>query len=151
LSKKKQETKKEEDQLLFSDLLEKLKDLPDFLRRLKRGIQGLPLDEDIYSGLLNVKDLRERTRVTEFQISSHSYMRIMNKVYPDIFEVFEQIPEMEDTYYIAKDGEQRKEAIFMQRARSTVQLQGVNESLMLPNIETKPPETKKKGRIFNRS
>lgn len=132
-------------------ITKRLGDFAESLRKIKRGMQGLPIkEEDIFSGLINVKDLRERTRVSEIQIWSHSYMRIMADLYPDVFKIFKEIAEMEDTYYIAEDGEQRKEAILMQKVKSTLQVQAMGEALQLPKVETKPPEEPKKRGIFRR-
>jgi len=120
--------------------------LADPIRKLKRAVQGLTLDEDFFSGLLNIKDLRERTRVTEVQAYSHSVMRILADLYPYEFGIAKDMAIMEDTYFIAIEGEQRKEAILMTRAKSTIQVQGLaGEGIQIPQVETTPPESPKRG------
>ena len=134
----------------MSSRFEKLKDLPEFIRRLKRGIMGQPIDDDVFSGLLNIKDTRERTRLNEHDVLGHSAMRIMADNWPVEMGIWDQIADMEDVYFIAKDGEQRKEAILMTRAK--VEPQGSPLTVALPAINTKPeeqPKQEKKG-FFHR-
>ena len=54
------------------------------------------------------------------------------------------VAKMKDVYSIAKDGEQRKEAILMQRAKSEVALVPSGQQVLgLPQVETKAKEEKK--------
>jgi len=116
-----------------------------------RASKGLPLEEDIFSGLLNVKDIRERTRVSETEAYGHSAMRIIAAMYPDEMGFWKDVAEMEDHYLIALEGEQRKEAILMQRAKAEIRMAETGV-MQLPKVETKPVEEakpEKKG-LFRR-
>ena len=125
---------------------EKLKErgraLGEFLRALKRGMQGLTIDEDQYSGLLNVKDSRERTRLSEHDVYGHSLMELAANHYEEL-SIWGEIAKEEDIYFIPLEGEQRKEAILMQRARAEVTMAGQPLTVQMPKVETKPPEEAK--------
>lgn len=125
---------------------EKLSDLADFLRKLVRAMKGQTLDEDIFSGLINVKDERERTRLSEHDVSGHSAMQLIASWYPEEMGFWKDIAEMEDIYFIALDGEQRKEAILMQRAKAEIRMAETGV-MQIPKVETRPEEQKveKKG------
>ncbi len=106
---------------------------------------GQPIDDDVFSGLLNIKDTRERTRLNEHDVLGHSAMRIMADNWPVEMGIWDQIADMEDVYFIAKDGEQRKEAILMTRAKVE---QTSPLTVQMPSINTKPeepPKPEKKG------
>jgi hypothetical protein len=127
------------------------KPLSEFVRVLKRAWQGLTIDEDQYSGLLNVKDSRERTRLSEHDVYGHSLMELAANHYEEL-SIWGEIAKEEDIYFIALEGEQRKEAILMQRARAEVTMAGQPLTVQMPKVETKPPEEvkpEKKG-IFHR-
>jgi hypothetical protein len=125
---------------------EKLKErgraLGEFLRALKRGMQGLTIDEDQYSGLLNVKDSRERTRLSEHDVYGHSLMELAANHYEEL-SIWGEIAKEEDIYFIPLEGEQRKEAILMQRARAEVTMAGQPLTVQMPKVETKPQEEAK--------
>jgi len=123
-------------------LKERGKALGEFLRALKRGMQGLPIDEDQYSGLLNVKDSRERTRLSEHDVYGHSLMELVANHYDEL-KIWGEIAKEEDIYFIPLEGEQRKEAILMQRARAEVTMAGQPLTVQMPKVETKPPEEAK--------
>jgi len=123
-------------------LKERGKALGEFLRALKRGMQGLPIDEDQYSGLLNVKDSRERTRLSEHDVYGHSLMELAANHYDEL-KIWGEIAKEEDIYFIPLEGEQRKEAILMQRARAEVTMAGQPLTVQMPKVETKPPEEAK--------
>jgi len=132
-------------------LRERGKALGEFLRALKRGMQGQAIDEDQFSGLIDVRDIRERTRLAEHDVYGHSLMRLLADKYEE-FKIWEQIADMEDRYLISLEGEERKEAILMQRARAEVAMAGQPLTIQMPKVETKPAEEakqEKKG-IFHR-
>lgn len=106
---------------------------------LIRAVQGLPLEEDLFSGLLNVKDIRERTRLSELDVYGHSVMRLIASWYPEEMGFWKDIADMEDHYFISLEGEQRKEAILMQRAKAEIRMAETGV-MQLPKVETKPPE-----------
>jgi Sec-independent protein translocase protein TatA len=125
---------------------EKLRELGrgigEFFRGYKRGWQGLTIDEDQYSGLLNVKDSRERTRLSEHDVYGHSLMELAANHYDEL-KIWGEIAKEEDIYFIPLEGEQRKEAILMQRARAEVTMAGQPLTVQMPKVETKPPEEAK--------
>ena len=116
------------------------------IAKLIRAKMGLPLTDEVFSGLINVKDIRERTRLIEQQIYEHSYMRELAIAYPDLFNLYWDVADMEDTYFISKDGEGRKEAILMQQARTQAQMP---LAIALPQVQTQPLKEEKKG-FFSR-
>ncbi len=123
--------------------------VPPFVLKLKRAMLGQSLEEDIYSGLLNVKDIRERTRLSEHDIYGHSMMRLLAANYEEM-GIWRDIAEMEDPYFISFEGEQRKEAILMQRAKTQMPIMGQPLSVQLPEVETKPQEQKPEKKGFLR-
>jgi len=134
----------------MSKFVKKIKDIAEGLRAIVRGYQGLPIDEDKFSGLLDIKDIRERTRLNTRQIFGHSYMRLLHAVGGEEWEIMRDTANMQDHYFISKDGEQRKEAILLTRAKSEVRL-STGEPLTIPPVETKPPPPEKKKHFWNRS
>lgn len=116
--------------------------------KLKRASQGLPPNQDdVYSGLINIKDIREKTRLGLYDVYAHSYMRLLTKVGGEEWGIMGEVATMEDEYFISLEGESRKEAILMkmQTALSTMNI-GQNLPVSLPQVQTKPPaeEGKKK-------
>ena len=108
------------------------------LKNLFRGMQGLPPEgDDMFSGMIEVKDIRERTRVTTHEAYAHAYMRILKDKGGEEWAIMEDIAQQEDKYFIAIDGEQRKEAILMQRAKTEVRLPG--QPLALQPVDTTKP------------
>jgi len=129
---------------LSAEMKKKLRNIAEGIRCVVRGMQGLPIEEDAFSGLLDVKDIRERTRVDIQNIFSHSYMRLLANYGGDEWGIMEDVAEMEDHYFIAEDGEQRKEAILMTKAKTEVRLP--DQPISIQKVETKPSEkTEKKG------
>jgi len=124
-----------------SKIVKKLSEVAEGLRRLRRGMQGLPLDEDVFSGLLNVKDIRERTRLNAHEVYAHSYMRMLASFGGEEWSIMGKVADMDDTYLISLEGEQRKEAILMQRAKAVIEMPGASPAAMsIPKVETKPTD-----------
>lgn len=111
------------------DPIKELKQLAEILRLVQRAMKGLASEDDNFLGLIDVKDIRERTRLDETALLSHSAMRLASEIYPE-FKLFNAIAEMEDPYYISEDGEGRKEAILQTQAKA--KLEG-NMVLNMPN------------------
>lgn len=126
----------------MKEKLDEIKELAEGIRALVRGAQGLSIEDDKFSGLLDIKDIRERTRLNSHQIRGHAYMRLLRDIGGSEWEIMKKRPDMGDHYFIAKDGEQRKEAILLTRAKSEVRLG--SEPLSIPPVETKPQSDKKK-------
>lgn len=112
----------------------------DLLRQLKRALQGLPKEDDAFSGLIHIGDVRERTRITIEDVYSHSDMRLLADKGGDEWKIWDGVANMEDTYFIAIEGEQRKEAILMKQISSQAQpTVSINQPLSLPQVETNRP------------
>jgi hypothetical protein len=110
-----------------------LDNIIDLIRKIIRAKQGLPTEDDIFSGLIQIKDIRERTRLQEHDVYGHSYMRLLSDLGGDEWEIMLKMANMEDPYFISLDGEQRKEAILMTRARTTSDMQNLNINLPVTN------------------
>jgi len=60
-------------------------------------------------------------------------MRLLSDLGGDEWEIMLKMANMEDPYFISLDGEQRKEAILMTRARTTSDMQNLNINLPVTN------------------
>ena len=132
-----------------AELVEYLKGIAEGIHYLIRGSQGLPPEEERYANLMNLSDRKETTRVTIRQIYEHTYMRAAQKIYGDEMELMQYIADTEDAYLVSKDGEQRREAILMQKARS----QPANmETLQIvaPNTQTPLTQEQHKKHFWSR-
>lgn len=130
------ENKKQTDASNF----EELKQLAEIIRIVQRAVKGLDPNEDVFQGLIDVKDIRERTRLDEAALLSHSAMKIAAEKWPE-FNLFNSIAEEEDHYFISEDGEGRKEGILLQQAKTRSE-----NSLTLNQVNTKPEtETEQNG------
>lgn len=131
--------------------LDTFRQIAEAIKWIQRAIQGLDLEEDKYQGMMNVKDIRERTRISIKGIRRHVYMRILAQEGSRLagvgtlnpFDIFKDVAEEEDTYLIAKDGEQRKEYILLKRTEASQNPQQTVSIGSIPNVETKPQEPKK--------
>jgi len=131
-------------------------ELAETIRLIMRAIKGLDPREDHYLGLIDVADIRERTRLDETALLSHSAMRVLAKEYPEM-SLFGKIADMEDPYYISEDGLGRQEGIAIQNAKTRLDAANVfnmNPSAQnLPEQQPGPTQPKKKGlidKIFRR-
>jgi hypothetical protein len=119
---------------------------------LWRAGHGLSIEEqDILTFLVNAKDKRERTRLAEHDVYGHSVMVLLSQLHPYELGIYKDIADIEDTYFIALEGEQRKEMILVQRAKTEISYQGTPLTYSLPTLQTeqKPAEQPKKG-LFRR-
>jgi len=134
------------------DPYNELKELAEIIRIVQRAVKGLGADEDVFAGLINIKDIRERTRLDEAALLSHSAMRVVSEKWPEL-DLFLSIAEMEDPYFISEDGEGRKEGILLQQAKTGTDR--ANLVLNMPNTAGGPaqdpsnpaPQIKKKSII----
>jgi len=125
------------------------------IRRFVRVSQGLSEEDDAFNGLIHIGDVRERTRISLRNIYSHNYMRLLAKEGGDEWEIWKKVADGEDTYYIAEEGEQRKEAILMKQTSSQQPTVAINQPLSLPQVETnrplgEPQQTQEKSHWYNR-
>jgi hypothetical protein len=109
------------------------------IRRYVRAAQGLQEDDDAFSGLIHIGDVRERTRISIEDVYAHSYMRLLADKGGKEWEIWDRVANMEDTYFIAVDGEQRKEAILMKQTAQPQPSVSINQPLSLPQVETNRP------------
>jgi hypothetical protein len=116
---------------------DEMRQLADIIRIIQRAMKGLDPEDDVFMGLINPKDIRERTRLEETGLLSHSAMRVAASYFPE-FSMFEKIADMEDPYYISQDGEGRKEAILTVQAKT--KMDG-NMILNMPNTNGGVAET----------
>lgn len=115
----------------------------DLIRKIIRAKNGLPVDDDVFNGLIQVKDIRERTRLQEHDIYGHSFMRLLAEEGGEEWAIMAAMADMEDPYFISLDGEQRKEAILLSRARTGADMQNLNINLPNTNPNTlgqEPPD-----------
>jgi len=125
------------------------------IRRFVRASQGLSEEDDAFNGLIHIGDVRERTRISLRNIYAHNYMRLLAKEGGEEWGIWEKVANGEDTYYIAEEGEQRKEAILMKQTSSQQPTVAINQPLSLPQVETnrplgEPQQTQEKSHWYNR-
>lgn len=123
-----------------------IRQVAEAIRALMRARQGLSIDEPSFSGLLDIKDIRERTRVNVYEVYGHSYMRLLEDVGGDEWEIMGKVADMEDHYLISKDGEQRREAIMMTKAKTEVRM--LDQPLTLQKVDTSKPLEKEEKKGF---
>jgi hypothetical protein len=126
-----------------------LDEVVEFIRKTKRAMQGLKSEQDAFDKLLNVEDLRERTRVTRQERKAFTYMELLGDLGGDEWGIMKEAVRYFNVYGIPLDGEQRKEAILMMRAKLGEQ-QSQNINVQYPTVSTTPeepqqPEKKKLG------
>lgn len=110
------------------------------IRQAIRAKLGQPADDDPFFGLIKVKDQRQLARLSEFDFYGHSVMDLAATKYEEL-EMWGKIAKTEDVYSITIEGEQRKEAILMQRAKVE---QTTPLTVQMPQVELKPQEPEKK-------
>lgn len=116
------------------------------LFKLIRALNGQAPTDERYPLLIDVEDIRERTRLDSPALFAHAYMRLVAKS-GGPYEIFNQMADLEDHYFISLDGESRKEAILMNKARQSTELQPV----MIPPVDTSGMNAPKKKHWWNRS
>lgn len=130
----------------------------ELIRVLQRAMKGLPAEDDVFLGLIDPENIKERTRLSSMEVYSHSAMRVIAAKWKE-FDLFGELADIEDHYLISGDnpdgGLGRKEALLLQQARTNID---GNMILNMPNTnggtaETTQPQAaapKKKGNIFSR-
>jgi len=107
----------------LQETTEKFKHWAERIRHLKRASQGLPLDEDAFSGMIDVKHLEERSRVTVETQYSQSFFRLLGQETGIRF--FIDIADQLDRYSIALDGKQWDAWIQTRKLAQPVNIQPV--------------------------
>lgn len=124
--------------------LEFYKDFADALYRIIRAAQGLPPQEDVWNGMIDVKNPIDTSRVNQPQIIGRTYLRILGTMAPEgneNFKIFTDLANYLDEYSKALDGQQWNYAIEIARARNKQELQV--SSVNMPPTQPMQKETKK--------
>ena len=116
---------------------EQFREMVEEIRQIIRARLGLSADEDIFTYLLNMRDEREKARLSEHDFYGHSAMRLIAAEYSDEMGYWKDFAVMEDVYSIAIEGEGRKEGILMANAKRQ---ETMPVAINLPAISTQPAE-----------
>jgi hypothetical protein len=128
---------------------EDLADL-EFIRALKRASQGLSITEqDIMTFLVNAKDHRERTRLSEHNVYRYSGWEELAGIFPKTFGFLTEWSMMECIYFIALDGLQRQEAILMTKAKMAPSAPLTIENITNPIQQEQKPQEQKGRSLFH--
>ena len=87
-----------------------------------RSLDGLPIEpEDVFSGMLNIKDIRERTRYPSIlDLKKHVTLRLIEKTYP-VFSAFGKWADEEEHHFISyPKGLGRKEGVEIMKAKGMI-------------------------------
>ena len=128
---------------IFMADVDKLKPFLQGLSMFWRALDGLPVEpEDVFSGMLNIKDIRERTRYpTILDMKKHVTLRLIQKSYP-VFSAFGKWAEEEEHHFISyPKGEGRKEGVEIMKAKGMI-AQGI-----APIFLGEAPQPKPQGRV----
>ena len=132
--------------MVLEKFKEKMKAIGTGVKYAIRGAQGLPPEDDIFSGLIDVNDIRERTRLpTLHDVYGQEYLRLLGHYGGDEWKICKDIADLDGHLFISLEGEQRKEAILMQRSERAPQVLIPGQGLEIPRVCTAPPE-KKEGK-----
>jgi hypothetical protein len=102
------------------------------LKKFIRAVKGQQVEDD--KGLIDHLDVREKTRLTKDRIIAHTFMRGIHNEYGYEYEVFKDIADLEDHYFISLDGEGRKEEILLRQTKIQPNIQAI----ALPSVQTQP-------------
>jgi hypothetical protein len=117
-------------------------EIAERIRILFRAKAGLRADEDQFSGLLNVKDRRERTRLSTRDVYGHSILMLLAEMYPFELAVCGSMAAQEDAYFISEEGEGRREAL-LAKYQTSQAVPGQVTNIALPQVITRPEEQNK--------
>ena len=144
-TEQKEITKKEDfiiDMISLSDV-DRLKPFLQGVSMLWRALDGQPIEpEDVFAGMLNIKDIRERTRYsTILDLKKHVTLHLIGDTYP-IFASFKRWAIQEEHHFISyPKGEGRKEGVEIMKAKGMI-AHGISP-IFLGEI----PQPKPKGRF----
>lgn len=131
-------------QNVFSGDIEEFKSLIQRIAMAKRAIRGQPIEpEDIYSGLINIKDKRERT-IFQNQLTMRLgiYCRFMAAIWPETADIWLEWADQEVTHYIGYKGIGIDKAVEVLKAKGMIN-QGITPIFM----GDYPSQDKPKGRM----
>lgn len=163
MSKAKQELLPKEAKIISPTEMDTLRDLlkPEHSEQLKlmlqamsmmsRALEGQPIEpEDIFSGMLNIKDIRERTRYPSIlDLKRHTYLRLLSGKCPEARACVIWADEEAHSFISYPKGEGRKEGVEIMKAKGMI-AQGV-APVFLGEIPTSTPQPKSRlARIRDR-
>ena len=122
---------------------EELKRILQALSMLDRALEGQPIEpEDIFSGMLNIKDIRERTRYPSIlDLKRHAYLRLLAAKCPEASACKKWAEEEAHSFISYPKGEGRKEGVEIMKAKGMI-AQGV-----APVFLGEIPMAQPKGRL----
>lgn len=122
---------------------EELKRMLQALSMLDRALEGQPIEpEDIFSGMLNIKDIRERTRYPSIlDLKRHTYLRLLAAKCPEASACVKWADEEAHSFISYPKGEGRKEGVEIMKAKGMI-AQGV-----APVFLGELPAAQPKGRL----
>jgi len=104
-----------------------LKNMLQVLSMLSRALEGQPIEpEDVFSGMLNIKDIRERTRFPSIlDLKRHVFLRLLSWKFPYEARSCKEWADQEAHNFISyPKGEGRKEGVEIMKAKGMI-AQGV--------------------------
>jgi hypothetical protein len=112
------------------------------IRALKRGMLGLPIDEDAFNGMIDVKKTEERTRVTIEEQYWRTFVRSVGEVLKIPFLIW-MASEL-DSYGIALEGKQWDAWIQMKTMSQPINVQpiAVPQQARIPESKDQKKEGK---------
>lgn len=132
LKPEEKEVSEEEIEYIYSllvdpELQNELKTLLQNYSMLVRARKGESIEpEDIFSGMLNIKDIRERTRFPSYlDLRRHIYLRFLSLIVPEASDLFKAWADEEGHEFISyPKGEGRKEGVEIMKAKGMI-MQGI--------------------------
>jgi hypothetical protein len=127
--------------------------IPDRIRQLVRGKQGLPLDDDLFQGLIHTTDDRERTRLSTRNVYRHAYMNLLAKIGGDgldgsdgdEWEAMRLWAEEERHLFIAEEGARAEAFINALARKQQEQVPITNITMQNQPLGQQPQQEQKKG------
>jgi hypothetical protein len=111
------------------------------VRKIFRAKQGLPLDDDLFQGLIHTADDRERTKLSNRNVYRHNYMDILTKVGGDEWAIAHDIVEGERHLFISEDGQRATDFIGSLARKHQEEIPVTN--ITMQNQQAPEPEKKK--------
>jgi len=113
--------------------------------------RGISPFQDIFSGLTNMKELSERTRLTPKLVIFNSILKLIAKRGGSEYQIFSDMVDEVEHRIISLEGKGREEAILAMQRKTDVSVQPI----AMPTIQTQPEkpleEQQKKKHFWSRS
>ncbi len=122
-------------------------EIAERIRKLFRAKAGLPLDDDVYQGLIHASDDRERTKLSNRNVYRHNYLELLTLVGGEEWGIAHMIAEGERHLFISEDGQRATDFIsFLAKKRAEEQQPTANVTIQTGQ----PQEPEKKKGWFKR-